>query len=269
MSAETPLFEKGDFTRIAKGMRQSGEELVAELGIRPGMDVLDLGCGDGTTAVPAAALGANVLGVDITPKLVEAGRQRAAAAGLARLRIEVGDAAELDGIGDQSFDLVLSMFGAIFSPRPFDVARQMVRVTRPGGRVVMGNWIPGDPSLVSGMLKIGASYVPPPPGGFSPLSWGVEDNVRERFGAAGIAPENIECRRATYVLRHPGPVSELREIHKQNAAPTINAYEAAQRDGRVEQLDAEFVELFESQNQGGADETVIPATYLRVTVLKP
>lgn len=268
MNTDKPLFEKGDFTRIAEGMRQSGEELVAELGVGPGMDMLDLGCGDGTTALPAAARGANVLGVDITAKLLAAGRARAQAAGFANLRFEEGDAAQLDGIEDDSFDLVLSMFGAIFSPRPFDVARQMVRVTRPGGRIVMGNWIPGDPTLVSAMLKISASYAPPPAGAVSPLSWGVEENVRERFAAAGVAPEDIECRRATYVMRYPGPVSEMLEIHKRNAAPTINAYEAAQRDGRVDQLDAELAALFESQNQGGTETSIIPATYLQVVVQK-
>jgi SAM-dependent methyltransferase len=180
------LWEKGDFTRLAATMRQSGDELVEQLGIRPGMDILDLGCGDGTTALPAAKRGAHVLGVDIAANLVTAGRARAEAAGLNNLRFEEGDACDLRGIADESFDLVLSMFGAMFAPRPFDAAAEMVRVTRRGGRIVMGNWIPGDPTLVAQILKISAAYTPAPPAGFvSPVTWGVEGNVRERFACAG------------------------------------------------------------------------------------
>src|SRR3712207_3664541 len=131
MNANKALWEKGDFTRLAATMRESGEELVASLGVGKGMDVLDLGCGDGTTALPAAKRGANVLGVDIAANLVAAGRARASAAGLGNLRFQQGDASDLQGIDDESFDLVVSMFGAMFAPRPFDVAKEMVRVTRP------------------------------------------------------------------------------------------------------------------------------------------
>src|ERR671916_993112 len=206
MNPNKALWEKGDFTRIAETMRESGEELVASLGIAPGMEVLDLGCGDGTTALPAARAGAGVLGVDIASNLVAAGNARAAAAGLANLRFEEGDASDLAGLADESFDLVLSMFGAMFAPRPNDVAREMVRVTRPGGRIVMGNWIPGDPTLVAQILKISAAYTPPPPEGFvSPMTWGDQDKVRERFEAAGIKPERIRCEPATWLFRHDGP----------------------------------------------------------------
>src|SRR3954453_23993891 len=138
------LWEKGDFTRIAAAMREGGEELVASLGITKGLEVLDLSCGDGTTAVPEAKLGANVLGVDIASNLVAAGNARAQSLGLSNLRFQEGDASDLKDLADDSFDLVVSMFGAMFAPRPFDVAKEMVRVTRPGGRIVMGNWIPND-----------------------------------------------------------------------------------------------------------------------------
>jgi ubiquinone/menaquinone biosynthesis C-methylase UbiE len=142
MNPNKMLWEKGDFTRIAASMRQSGEALVDALGIQPGLRVLDLGCGDGTTAIPAAKRGADVLGVDIASNLVEAGNRRAQQQGLTKIRFEEGDASNLAGVKDNSFDRVVSIFGAMFAPKPFDVAREMVRVTRPGGQIVMGNWIP-------------------------------------------------------------------------------------------------------------------------------
>ena len=267
MNPNKALWEKGDFTRIAETMRESGEALVAELGIAPGTTMLDLGCGDGTTALPAARAGADVLGVDIAANLVAAGNKRAAAAGLAGLRFEEGDASNLANLADSSFDLVVTMFGAMFAPRPDEVAREMVRVTRPGGRIVMGNWIPGDPTLVAQILKISAAYTPPPPEGFvSPLSWGVEDRVRERFGAAGIPAERIACEPATWVFRHDGPPAELLDLFRLWYGPTMNAYAAAAAAGRQAELHAELTDLFEAQNRAGPGRTEIPATYLRVTV---
>src|SRR4051812_4389089 len=187
MNPNKALWEKGDFTRIANSMRESGEALVKKIGVSKGMKVLDLGCGDGTTAIPEAKLGADVTGVDIAANLVEAGSKRAKEAGLTNIKFQEGDATNLEGIPDKSFDLVVSIFGAMFAPRPFDVAKQMVRVTKPGGRIVMGNWIPNDPTLVAQILKISSAYTPPPPEGFvSPMAWGIEKDVTERFTAAGI-----------------------------------------------------------------------------------
>jgi SAM-dependent methyltransferase len=269
MNANKALWEKGDFTRLAATMRESGEELVESLGVKQGMEVLDLGCGDGTTAIPSAQRGANVLGIDIAANLVAAGNARAAAAGLSNIRFQEGDASNLEGIDDNRFDLVVSIFGAMFAPRPFDVAKEMVRVTKAGGRIVMGNWIPGDPTLVAQILKISAAYTPPPPEGFiSPVTWGVEDNVRERFGAAGVEPEDISCERATYVFRDARPPAEFLGNFRDYYGPTMNAFEAAAKDGRQGQLEAELVALFEAQNQGGPDRTEVPATYLKVTVTK-
>src|SRR6266576_5987654 len=204
------LWEKGDFTRIAESMRESGEELVNTSGITDGLDVLDLGSGDGTTALPAARLGANVLGVDIASNLVDAGNARARSLGLTNCRFQQGDASDLSDIDDDSFDLVVSIFGAMFAPRPFDVAKEVVRVTRPGGRIVMGNWIPNDPTFVAQILKISSSYSPPPPDGFiSPVKWGVEEDVIERFTAAGVPKEQISSERDTYTFNYPGTPSEL------------------------------------------------------------
>src|SRR5512132_3983992 len=154
------LWEKGDFTRIAATMRESGEALVRSFGIRRDLKLLDLGCGDGTTALPAAKLGADVVGVDIARNLVEAGNKRAAEHTLTDCTFQEGDASNLEQLPDKAFDLVISIFGAMFAPKPFEVAREMVRVTRPGGRIVMGNWIPNDPTLVAQILKISSSYTP-------------------------------------------------------------------------------------------------------------
>jgi SAM-dependent methyltransferase len=262
------LWEKGDFTRIAESMRDSGEALVASLGVTDELDVLDLGCGDGTTAIPAAKLGANVLGVDIAGNLVEAGNARAQSLGFGNCRFQEGDASDLSELEDDSFDLVVSVFGAMFAPRPFDVAKEMVRVTRAGGRIVMGNWIPNDPTLVAQILRISSSFSPPPPDGFvSPMTWGIEDDVIERFTAAGVPAENITFERDTYTFDYQGPPTELLDLFRTYYGPTMNAFEAAAADGREADLQAELETLFNSQNTStSAGVTTIPATFLRVTV---
>jgi ubiquinone/menaquinone biosynthesis C-methylase UbiE len=262
------LWEKGDFTRIAETMRESGEVLVQRLGISRGLKVLDLGCGDGTTALPAAKLGADVLGVDIARNLVEAGNKRAAMHGLTTCRFQEGDASNLHQLPDQEFDLVVTIFGAMFAPRPFEVAREMVRVTRRGGRVVMGNWIPNDPTLVAQVLKISSSYTPPPPEGFvSPMTWGVESHVIERFGGAGVPAEKISFARETFSFDFPGTPSALVEEFRKYYGPTMNAFEAAEENGRAADLRKELEDLFNSQNKSSRKHaTSIPAVFLRVTV---
>ena len=262
------LWEKGDFTRIAATMRESGEALVERIGIRRGMRVLDVACGDGTTAVPAAQRGADVLGVDIARNLVEAGNRRAAELGLSNLKFQQGDTTNLEGIPDASFDMVISFFGAMFAPKPFDVARQLVRVARPGGRIVMGNWIPNDPTFVAQILKISSAYSPPPPEGFiSPMTWGIENNVIERFAGAGIAKEKVSFLRDTYVFNFPGTPEEFVTTFRNYYGPTMNAFEAAEKNGRAAQLKDELETLFASQNRRpNGDGTSIPATFLRVTV---
>jgi ubiquinone/menaquinone biosynthesis C-methylase UbiE len=260
------LWEKGDFTRIADTMRESGEALVQKLGIREGLKVLDLGCGDGTTAVPEAKLGADVQGVDIARNLVEAGNKRAKEHGLTNIKFQEGDASNLEQVPEKSFDLVVSIFGAMFAPKPFDVAKEMVRVTRPGGRIVMGNWIPNDPTLVAQILKISSNYTPPPPEGFvSPMTWGVESNVIERFTAAGIPKENISFARDTFTFNFPGTPAEFVDAFRKYYGPTMNAFEAAEKQGKADELQKQLEELFESQNKA-QEETSIPATFLRVTV---
>jgi len=258
------LWEKGDFTRIAASMRQSGEELVRRIGVRAGLRVLDLGCGDGTTALPAASVGAEVLGVDIARNLVEAGNRRAAELGVSNCRFQQGDATNLEALPDRAFDVVVSIFGAMFAPRPFEVAKEMVRVTRPGGRIVMGNWIPNDPTLVAQILRISSAYTPPPPAGFvSPMTWGIEGDVLERFAGAGIPAERVSFVRDTFVFRFAGSPAQLLDEFRQYYGPTMNAFEAAERSGRAAELQAELERLFDDQNTSpGA--TTIPATFLRV-----
>lgn len=268
MNPNKALWEKGDFTRIAESMRESGTALVAKLGVTPGMQVLDLGCGDGTTAIPEAKLGADVLGVDIAGNLVAAGRQRAAAEGLANIEFREGDAVDLQGIEDGRFDLAVSIFGAMFAPKPEQVASELVRVTRPGGRIVMGNWIPGDPTLVAQILKISSAYTPPPPEGFvSPMLWGVESHVTERFGKAGVAPEDISFEKDTFHFRIACPPAAFLDRFRKFYGPTMNAFDAAEQNGKGGELLRELEALFTSKNESGSpDTTHIPATFLKVTV---
>jgi len=268
MNPNKALWEKGDFTQIAATMRESGEVLVKDLGVTEGMKVLDVGCGDGTTAIPEAQLGADVLGVDIARNLVEAGNRRAQELGLDNIRFQEGDVTDLDELGDASFDLTVSIFGAMFAPKPFDVAKELTRVTRPGGRIVMGNWIPGDPTLVAQILRISSAYSPPPPEGFvSPMTWGVEDNVIERFTAAGVPADNIAFQRDTYWFNDPGEPAELVTAFRRYYGPTMNAFDAASANGREDELQAELEALFTEKNTA-SEGISIPATFLRVTVTR-
>jgi SAM-dependent methyltransferase len=269
MNPNKALWEKGDFTRIAESMRESGTALVKKIGIKNGQKVLDLGCGDGTTAIPSAELGAEVLGVDIAANLVAAGNKRAADRGLDNVKFQEGDASNLEGIADDTFDVAMSIFGAMFAPRPFDVAKEMVRVTKPGGKVVMGNWIPNDPTLVAQILKISSAYTPQPPEGFvSPMTWGIESNVIERFVAAGVPADQITFERDTFRFDASKSPADYVADFKNFYGPTMNAFDAAEANGKTAELQKELEQLFEAKNEGENGTTSIPATYLRVTVTK-
>ena len=269
MNPNQALWGKGDFTRIAQSMRGSGEALVQSFGIRKGLKVLDLGCGDGTTALPAARLGADVLGIDIATNLVDAGNRRAEKENLTNCKFQEGDATNLHELADHSFDLVVSIFGAMFAPKPFDVAKEMARVTRRGGRIIMGNWIPNDPTLVAQILKISSAYTPPPPEGFvSPMTWGVESHVTERFTGAGVAGEKITFSRETFTFNYQGAPAGLVNEFRKYYGPTMNAFEAAEKNGRAADLQKELEDLFTSHNKSeNPDATSVAATFLRVTVV--
>ena len=268
MNPNKALWEKGDFTEIAAFMRESGEAFAKSLQVAPPLRVLDLGCGDGTTALPMARLGAEVVGIDIAANLVAAGNRRAAAAGLTSLKFREGDACDLQGVNDHSFDLVVSMFGAMFAPKPFDVAKEMVRVTKSGGRIVMANWIPGDPTFVSQLLKISNSFLPPPPEGFiSPITWGVEANVVERFGQAGIPANKISMSKDTWQFVSPDKTpADFINLFEKYYGPTMNAVDAAQKAGRIDDLHAQLIQLANARNQTTSGGTLIPASFLRVTL---
>jgi ubiquinone/menaquinone biosynthesis C-methylase UbiE len=181
--------------------------------------------------------------------------RRAQEQGLTNCKFQEGDASDLHGLKDQTFDLAASIFGAMFAPKPFAVAKEMVRVTRPGGRIVMGNWIPNDPTLVAQILKISSSYSPPPPEGVvSPMTWGVPE-------------EKISFVKDTFRFDYPGTPSKLLDEFRTYYGPTMNAFEAAEKNGRAGDLQNELEALFTSQNQSPRkDVTSIPATFLRVTV---
>jgi ubiquinone/menaquinone biosynthesis C-methylase UbiE len=270
MNPNQALWEKGDFTEIAAFMRESGEALVQSVGVTPPLKVLDLGCGDGTTALPMAKLGADVTGVDIARNLVEAGNRRAQQAGLTNLRFEEGDATDLQRLADATFDLTISIFGAMFAPRPFDVAKEVVRVTKPGGRIVMGNWIPNDPtSFVSQLLKTSSAYSPPPPEGFvSPMTWGVESHITERFGKAGIPADRITLAKDTYLFQKSGVSEEAyMDLFIRYYGPTMNAYDAAKANAKEQQLRDELIALAKAFNKSTTG-IEIPATFMGVTVAR-
>jgi len=271
MSPNQALWEKGDFTRIAESMRKSGEALISQLGITKNHVVLDLGCGDGTTAIPSARTGAKVFGVDIARNLVEAGKKRALGEGLSNITFQHGDACDLNQLPDNSFDVVVSIFGAMFAPKPFEVAREMVRVAKRGGKIVMGNWIPGDPTMVSQVLRITSAYMPPPPDGFvSPMQWGIASQVIERFGAAGIPSQNISFFRDTYVFDYAGTPEAFVQEFRNYYGPTMNAFDSAEKAGRADDLQLELENLLKAQNTSPTpDRTLVPATFMRVTVNVP
>lgn len=270
MNPNKELWEKGDFSKLAATMRASSDALVESLGITPGMKVLDLACGDGATALPMARRGADVLGIDIARNLVAAAQARVAAEGLANCRIVEGDACELSALDDDSFNLVVSIFGAMFAPCPVEVARSMVRVTRPGGRIVMGNWIPGDPTMVAQILKLLSEYGPPPPEGFvPPTMWGVEANVLDRFGQAGVPPGAITAEPAFYEFHLDAPPAELAALFMTYFGPVMRVFEALGEGPRAEELRGKLTGLIARENRGGDDRTDIAARYLRVTVSVP
>jgi SAM-dependent methyltransferase len=253
----------GDFGRIAKSYELGAADFMARVAVRPGQRVLDVACGTGNLAIPAARAGGKVTGVDIAPNLVAQARERAVAEGF-NIRFEEGDAEALP-YEDASFDVAVSMFGAMFAPRPELVASELLRVTRPGGLIAMANWIPS--GFIGQMFKAIAALVPPPSIMPSPLLWGDEAKLRERFGA-GISELRTTPRLIAFHFEGLGP-AEVVAFWRQYYGPTQRAFEAlASEPGKQQALQASLEELWSKQNQDGQGGTLVESEYLEVMAVR-
>jgi SAM-dependent methyltransferase len=246
----------GDFGRIAKGYERGAAEFIGRLGLVRGEQVLDVACGTGNLALPAARAGALVTGVDIAPNLVAQAQANAAREGL-QVQFEVGDAERLP-YEDGTFGTVVTMFGAMFAPRPERAAAELLRVTRPGGRVAMASWTPA--GFIGEMLKTTVRFVPPPPGVPSPLLWGTEDAVRERLGG-GCA--SLTLTKRLIALEYPFGAAEVVEYFREWYGPTLRAFAALDEAGR-DGLGAELERLWTDRNEATDGTTRVRSEYLEV-----
>lgn len=249
----------GDYGRVAENLTGGAEDFFRRLDIEPGMSVLDVACGAGQIALPAARGGARVTGMDIAPNWIEQARERAAVEGL-EVQFDVGDAEDLP-YPDESFDLVVSLIGAMFAPRPELVASELLRVTRPGGRVVMGNWTPE--SFVGDFFRTVGRHSPPPDMP-SPLDWGDEAVVRERF-AKGVT--TLELTRLPYRFHHDGNPPEVVDFYCEHFGPIKMALANLDADGR-EALRRDLLDLWSRYNQGSDGTTETAGEILEVVAVK-
>lgn len=250
----------GDFGQIARVLASEAEEFIKRLGLQPGSKVLDVACGTGNLALPAARLGADVTGIDIAPNLVEQARANAAGEGL-NARFDEGDAEALP-YEDASFDAVVTMYGAMFAPRPDLVAAELKRVTRPGGRIAMANWTPG--GFIGQMFKVVGAHVPPPAGMPSPLLWGKDDVVRERFGD-GIS--KVETKPRNVAIAFPFSPSEVVEHFRVYYGPTYKAFGSIDENKQAA-LRKDLEELWTNNNQATDGTTSVDAEYLEVVAVR-
>jgi SAM-dependent methyltransferase len=250
----------GDFGEIAKSIEQGAEEFVGRLDLKAGMRVLDVACGTGNLAIPAAKTGAEVTGIDIAPNLIEQAQARAASDGVKAV-FEVGDAEALP-YDDDSFDIVMTMFGAMFAPRPDVTAAELIRVCKPGGLITMANWTPE--AFTGQMFKMGAKHVPPPPGMPSPVLWGKEDVVRERL-ADGIS--DLQLTRRKIMFNYPFGPAEVVEHFRLYFGPTQKAFESLDVDGQAA-LRSDLENLWNEHNQATDGTTKVESEYLEVRATK-
>jgi SAM-dependent methyltransferase len=247
----------GDYGHFAQYLEPGALEFLARLEVSPGTRMLDAGCGAGQIAIPAAKAGALVTGIDIAANLIAQARQRAAAAGV-KAQFDEADAEDLP-YPDASFDLVVSLIGAMFAPRPDLVAAELLRVCRPGGRIAMANWTPE--GHVGQMFKIIGKHVPPSPLMPSPMKWGEGASVRERLGH-GTSSLNITRRR--YPMRYPFGPDEVVDFFFKYYGPTVRAWAALDAAGRTALRD-ELIDLWSGNNEAGDDNlTLVQAEYLDV-----
>jgi len=250
----------GDFGQIAKFTAPTAAAFIERRGVERGMRVLDAACGTGNAAIPAAAAGAYVTGVDIAPNLLEAARERARRARL-NIRFDEGDVEALP-YPDASFDLVVSMFGAIFAPRPERAAAELIRVCKPGGQIAMANWTPR--GFIGRQHEIIDRYLPMRPGAVSPLEWGNEATLRERFG------DGVTALRATPVmatLRYPFSAAETVEFFRIHFGPAQRAFAALSEAGQAD-LRRDLEDFYERHNGATDGTTVVEAEYLEVVATR-
>ena len=250
----------GDFGQIAISYAAGAEEFVRSLNLEAGMRVLDVACGTGNLSLPAARMGAAVTGVDIAPNLLEQARENAKREGL-EVQFDEGDAEKLP-YEDASFDAVITMFGAMFAPRPELTAAELKRVCRPGGFIAMANWTPS--GFVGQMFKIVGSHVPPPPGVPSPLLWGSEETVRQRL-AEGTS--DLDMSRRMLRFMYPFSPAQSVDYFRRYYGPAFNAFNALNEDGRAA-LARDMTELWNTNNEATDDTTNVPAEYLRVVAVR-
>jgi len=246
----------GDYTHFAPYLEPGALVWLQRLEVGPGTRMLDVGCGAGQTAIPAARTGANVTGVDIAANLVAHARERAANEGL-HARFDEGDAEQLP-YPDASFNLVISMFGAMFAPRPDLVAAELLRVCSPAGRIAMANWTPQ--SHIAQMFKIIGGYVPPSPLMVSPLKWGDEDTVRERLGGG---TSMLSLTRRTYPMQYPFPPAEVADFFLTYYGPTVRALAALEGEAK-DALRRDLAALWTSNNVATDGTTLVNSEYLDV-----
>ena len=249
------MWTSGDFGQIAKHMEGEAEKFVARLGLKPGMRVLDVGCGTGNQAIPAARTGAQVTGVDIAPNLLAQAAERAEREGLT-VDFREADAEALP-FADAEFDVVMSMFAAIFAPRPELVVSELLRVCRPGGLIAMGNWTPD--GLVAKQNGIMARFVPPPPGSSNPFDWGDESVVRTRFGDRA----EVTCTHRPFIFDLPLAPEEAGEFFRRYLGPMHIVMSRLDDNGKQQLLEA-LVKMWVGENHGDEGHTVIPSEYLEV-----
>jgi SAM-dependent methyltransferase len=251
----------GDFGKIAEHSAREAERFVARLNIVPDSKVLDVACGTGNLAIPAARAGAQVTGLDIAPNLLEQARERAAREKL-EVRFDEGDAEQLP-YATEEFDLVMSMFGAMFAPDPDAAAREMLRVCCSGGRIAMANWTPD--GFVAKMFQVSAKHVAPPVGMAPAVLWGDEEVVRERFG---VGAEKIDMVRRSVEFRYPFSPKETVQFFRKNFGPTATNFARLETSGQ-NALAADLERMWAENNEAeGDDETVVPIQYLEVVVTK-
>src|SRR6185503_10657164 len=250
------MWMAGDFGQIANVIQAGADEFIASLGLKPGNRVLDVACGSGNLAIPAARTGARVTGVDIATNLLEQARARAEAEGLT-IQFDEGDAESLP-YDDAAFDVVITMFGAMFAPRPELVSSELVRVCESGGLIAMANWTPA--GHIGQMFKITGKHVPPPPTMPSPIKWGDEETVRERL-TNGITDLKLTSRMCAF--KFPFPPAEVVEFFRMYYGPTQRAFGALDENAQSA-LRKDLEQLWSDNNKATDGTTHVDAEYLEV-----